>query len=142
LAYVHVGDAVNITTDAYPETFHGRIQFISPALDPNSRTLQARIETANPRGELKKQMYVTANIAAGSQRNIIVVPDAAVLRDDQNVPFVYVQAKDYHNQFVRRTVALGDSQNGFTQITSGLQAGEPVVGNGSLFLQFANSFQQ
>lgn len=142
LAYVHVGDPVTITTDAYPGSFHGRIQFLNPALDPNSRTLQARIETDNPAGELKKQMYVTATVQAGSLRNIVVVPDAAVLRDDQNVPFVYVLAAGTHNQFAQRTVAIGDTQNGFTQITSGLAAGEQVAANGSLFLQFANSFQQ
>jgi cobalt-zinc-cadmium efflux system membrane fusion protein len=141
LAYVHVGDPVTISTDAYPETFRGKIEFISPALDPNSRTLQARIETANPRYELKKQMYVTATVDAGTLRNIIVVPDAAVLRDDQNMPFVYVQS-GAQNQFAQRLVTLGQSQNGFTQIAHGLAAGEPVVANGSLFVQFANSFQK
>ncbi|HEY7839326.1 MAG TPA: efflux RND transporter periplasmic adaptor subunit [Terriglobales bacterium] len=140
LGYVHVGDPVAIQTDAYPQTFHGRIQFIGTALDPNTRTLQARIETSNPRGELKKAMYVTAVIQAGTSRGVIAVPDAAVLRDDQNVPFVYVRAGQ-KNQFARRTVSIGDSENGFTEITAGLQPGEPVVGNGGLFLQFAASFQ-
>jgi len=140
LGYVHVGDPVAIQTDAYPQTFHGRIQFIGTALDPNTRTLQARIETSNPRGELKKAMYVTAVIQAGTSRGVIAVPDAAVLRDDQNVPFVYVRAGQ-HNQFARRTVSIGDSENGLTEITAGLQPGEPVVGNGGLFLQFAASFQ-
>jgi cobalt-zinc-cadmium efflux system membrane fusion protein len=140
LGYVHVGDPVAIQTDAYPQTFHGRIQFIGTALDPNTRTLQARIETSNPRGELKKAMYVTAVIQAGTSRGLIAVPDAAVLRDDQNVPFVYVRAGQ-KNQFARRTVSIGDSENGFTEITAGLQPGEPVVGNGGLFLQFAASFQ-
>lgn len=140
LGYVHVGDPVAIQTDAYPQTFHGRIQFIGTALDPNTRTLQARIETSNPRGELKKAMYVTAVIQAGTSRGVIAVPDAAVLRDDQNVPFVYVRAGQ-NNQFARRTVSIGDSENGFTEITAGLQPGEPVVGNGGLFLQFAASFQ-
>ncbi|HXR98182.1 MAG TPA: efflux RND transporter periplasmic adaptor subunit [Terriglobales bacterium] len=141
LAYVHVGDPVTISTDAYPETFRGKIQFVSPALDPNSRTLQARIETANPRYELKKQMYVTATVDAGTLRNIVVVPDAAVLHDDQNMPFVYVQS-GAQNQFAQRLVTLGQSQNGFTQITQGLAADEAVVANGSLFVQFANSFQK
>ncbi|MGH9480523.1 MAG: efflux RND transporter periplasmic adaptor subunit [Terriglobales bacterium] len=141
LAYVHVGDPVTIQTDAYPQIFHGRIQYLSPSLDPNSRTLQARIETSNPHGELKRQMYVTATIQAGSLSNIVVVPDAAVLRDDQNAPFVYVQSGE-NNRFAQRLVTIGESQNGFTQIASGLKPGESVVGNGALFLQFASSFQQ
>ncbi len=141
VGYVHVGDPVTITTDAYPEPFHGRVQFVATALDPNSRTLQARIETSNPRGELKKDMYVTATIQAGAASKVIAVPDAAILRDDQNVPFVYVPAGGA-GQFARRTVAIGQARDGFTAITSGLKPGDPVVGNGSLFLQFASSFQQ
>ena len=141
LAYVHVGDPVSIQTDAYPASFRGRIQFLSPSLDPNTRTLQARIATRNPGGELKRQMYVTATVEAGRLRDIVVVPNAAVLRDDQNVPFVYVQSEG-GNHFVHRTVAIGPSQNGFTQITSGLKPGDPVVANGGIFLQFASSFEQ
>lgn len=141
LQYVHVGDPVAITTDAYPTTFHGRIQYLSPSLDPTTRTLQARIATRNPNGELKKQMYVTATVTAGSLRRIVVVPNDAVLRDAQNVPFVYVQAAA-GNQFAQRTVSIGPSENGFTQITGGLQPGEHVVANGGIFLQFATTFEQ
>ena len=68
------------------------------------------------------------------------MPDASVLRDDENQPFVYVAAGP--GQFGRRAVDIGESQNGQTQILKGLSAGDKVVGNGSLFLQFANSFQQ
>jgi cobalt-zinc-cadmium efflux system membrane fusion protein len=67
------------------------------------------------------------------------VPDSAVLRDDENQPFVYVAAGA--NQFARRQVTMGQSQNGRTQILSGISAGDRVVGDGSLFLQFANSLQ-
>ncbi|MGH9415095.1 MAG: efflux RND transporter periplasmic adaptor subunit [Terriglobales bacterium] len=141
LQYVHVGDPVVISTDAYPTTFRGRIQYLSPTLDPATRTLQARIATRNPNAELKKQMYVTALVTAGSLRNIVVVPNDAVLRDTQNVPFVYVQAAA-RNQFAQRTVSLGPTENGFTQITGGLMPGEHIVANGGIFLQFASTFQQ
>ena len=91
LPYVHVGDAVSIQTDSYPEAFHGHISYLAPALDPNTRTLQARIETNNPGGKLKRDMYVTATVNAGAIKNAIAVPDAAVLRDTENQPFVYAQ---------------------------------------------------
>lgn len=139
LAYVHVGNTVAIQTDAYPTVFHGAISYIAPALDPNTRTLQARIVTDNPGGKLKRDMYVTATVRAGVEEKAISVPDAAVLRDTENKPFVYVATGQ--NQFGRRQVTIGDSQDGKTQILSGLQAGERVVGDGSLFLQFANSLQ-
>jgi len=141
VAYVHSGDSVNITTDAYPDTFHGKISYIAPALDPNTRTLQARIVTENPGDKLKKDMYVTATVNAGAIANALTVPDAAVLRDTENQPFVYVQSSAKQNEFARRLVQLGDSHGGRTQITSGVKEGERVVGDGSLFLQFKNSLE-
>ncbi len=140
LGYVHNGDPVEIQTDAYPETFHGRISYVAPAVDPTTRTLQVRIVTANPGGKLKKDMYVTAIVQAGAVENALAVPDSAVLRNSENQPFVYVEQGT--NQFAQRLVSLGDSQKGRTQILSGLRAGERVVADGSLFLQFANSYQK
>ena len=144
LPYVHVGDTVTIQTETYPQAFHGKISYVAAALDPSTRTLQARIETTNPGQKLKKDMYVTATVNAGKIPNAFAVPDAAVLRDTENQPFVYVATTGTTsaNQFGRRPVTLGDSINGQTQITSGLNAGDQVIGNGSVFLQFANSLQR
>ncbi len=139
VAYVRVGEPVEISTDTYPQMFHGKISYVAPALDPNTRTLQARIVTSNPNKILKKDMYVTAMLQAGVIRDALTVPDAAVLRDSENLPFVYVQSGA--NQFAKRLVKIGDSQNGRTQVTDGLKEGERVVGDGSLFLQFKNSLQ-
>ena len=140
LPYVRAGDSVDIQTDSYPDTFHGRISYVAATLDPTTRTLQARIETPNPGGKLKNAMYVTATVDAGKIQNAIALPDAAVLRDTENQPFVYVEQNG--NQFGRRSVTLGESIKGQTSITSGLKAGDRVIGDGSLFLQFANSLQR
>jgi len=70
----------------------------------------------------------------------LTVPDDAVLRNDVNEPFVYVESKP--NEFSQRLVTIGRAENGQTQILSGLNEGEKVVGNGSLFLQFARSLTQ
>jgi membrane fusion protein, heavy metal efflux system len=139
LAFVRDGEDVKVQTDAYPGSFHGRISYVSPALDPNTRTLQARIVVDNPGEKLKKDMYCTVTVTAGSIADAIAVPDSSVLRDDNNEPFVYVATGA--NQFGRRDVETGQSQNGRTQILKGISVGEKVVGDGSLFLQFANSFQ-
>jgi len=140
LPYVRKGDAVDIQTDAYPQVFHGRISYVAASLDPATRTLQARIETANPGDKLKKDMYVTATVNAGKLSKAIALPDAAILRDSENEPFVYAEASQ--NQFGKRSVTVGESVNGQTEITSGVKAGDHVIGNGSLFLQFANSLQR
>jgi cobalt-zinc-cadmium efflux system membrane fusion protein len=140
LPYVRVGDVVTIQTDSYSQEFHGRISYVAASLDPNTRTLQARIDTSNPGEKLKKDMYVTAIVNAGTLPNAIALPDAAILRDSENQPFVY--AATSAGQFGRRTVTLGESLNGQTEVTSGVKPGDQVIGDGSLFLQFANSLQR
>jgi len=140
LGNVHLGDPVDIQTDAYAATFHGRISYIAAGLDATSRTLQVRIETNNPGGKLKKDMYVTATVRAGVIEGALMVPNSAVLRNAENQPFVYVARGP--NEFGERLVAVGASQDEKTQIVSGLQTGERVVADGSLFLQFANSLQR
>jgi cobalt-zinc-cadmium efflux system membrane fusion protein len=139
LAFVRSGQDVSVETDAYPQAFHGKISYVSPALDPNTRTLQARIVVDNPGEKLKRDMYCTVTVTAGSLANAITVPDASVIRDDNNQPYVYVVAGA--NQFGRRDIDIGQSEHGLTQVLKGLSTGDRVVGDGSLFLQFANSLQ-
>ena len=140
IAYVHVGEDVTIENETYPGVVRGKIQYVAPSLDPTTRTLQARIEASNPGERLRKDMYVTAEVRAGVTPNALQIPDSAVLRDDQNMPYVYLQTGNA--QFARRMVNVGESLSGKTQILSGLQAGDKIVGDGSLFLQFQNSLQR
>ena len=139
LPFVRVGQKVEINTESYPETFHGEISYIAPALDPNTRTVQARIVTDNPGKKLKKDMYVIAAVQAGVNPDALTIPDSALLRDSENQPYVYVQTDT--NRFARRLVKFAGSKAGRTEITSGLKEGERVVGEGALFLQFKNSLQ-
>lgn len=139
LRYIHLGDHVQIETNAYPMQFSGRISYVAPAMDPTTRTLQVRIVTNNPGQRLKKDMYVTVLVNAGSLPSALTVPAAAVLRNSENQPFVYVAQGP--RQFARRLVEIGPTQNDQTQIVSGLQAGEQVMGDGSLFVEFANSLR-
>ena len=140
LSTVKVGDVARIQSDAYPDVFTGKISYIGAALDPNTRTLQARVETQNPHEKLKKDMYVNVVLHAGTIKDALAVPDAAVLRNNENEPFVYVSQGE--NRFAERLVKLGASSAGKTQIISGVKPGDRVVGDGSLFLQFQNSLQQ
>jgi cobalt-zinc-cadmium efflux system membrane fusion protein len=140
ISYVQVGDDVTISNETYPDQVHGKIEYIAPTLDPLTRTLQARIAAANPGERLKKDMYVNAEVRAGVIRDALLVPDVAVLRDAQNMPYVYLQTGD--RSFARRTVTVGESQNGRTQVTTGLQGGDKIVSDGGLFLQFQNSTQR
>jgi cobalt-zinc-cadmium efflux system membrane fusion protein len=78
-------------------------------------------------------------VTAGVLKNAMAVPNAAVLRDDNNQPFVYALTGD--NQFGRRDVVLGEVQGSETQIVKGISPGDRIVGNGSVFLQVVNSMQ-
>ena len=139
LEYVKSGEDVVVQTDAYPDSFHGKISYVSPALDPNTRTLQARVVVDNPGEKLKRDMYCTVTVSAGVVKNALALPNATILRDDNNQPFVYALTGD--NQFGRRDVVLGEMQGNETQIVKGISPGDKVVGNGSLFLQVVNSMQ-
>jgi len=139
LPSVRNGDPVEETNPSFSRSFHGAISYIGSFVDPNTRTTPVRIVTSNPGGLLKKDMFVDAVIHTGRRNNILVVPVAAVLRDDKNEPIVYVQASP--GKFAQRSVTIGPEQDGLVDITSGLREGEDVVADGSLFLQFANAIQ-
>jgi cobalt-zinc-cadmium efflux system membrane fusion protein len=140
LANVRVGDVARIQSDAYPDVFTGKISYVGAALDPNTRTLQARVVTQNPHEELKKDMYVNVTLHAGTIPNALVLPDSAILRTNDNEPFVYVDEGD--NKFGERLVKIGQDVEGKTRILAGIKAGDRVIADGSLFLQFQNSLQQ
>lgn len=134
LSQVGVGDAATIDPRNGTGLFHGTVQNVAASVDPNTRAVVARIVAPNPGDLLKKQMYVDVTIDSGRVSTGLLVPVSAVLRDDENLPFVYVELPD--GSFARRHVTLGyrDAQN--YQATSGLSSGDKVVTNGALFLQF------
>ncbi|MGH9140770.1 MAG: efflux RND transporter periplasmic adaptor subunit, partial [Vicinamibacterales bacterium] len=139
LAAVHVGDKVDERNSSFSEAFHGVVSYIGDMLDPATRTTPVRIVTQNPEGLLKKDLFVDVVIHDKTMHDVLVVPTTAVLYDEQNFPFVYVQIDS--GKFAQRLVKLGGQQDGDTQIADGLKAGEPVVAEGSVFLQFANTYE-
>jgi cobalt-zinc-cadmium efflux system membrane fusion protein len=139
LPFVHTGDSVEETNPAAARTFHGVVNYVGAFVDPATRTTPVRIVTQNPEGILKKDMFVEAAIRTGSQSGVLAVPAAAVLRDDKNEPIVYVQVEP--GKFAQRSVTIGTLQDGMIAITAGLQKGESVLADGSLFVQFATSIQ-
>jgi cobalt-zinc-cadmium efflux system membrane fusion protein len=137
LAQVGRGDAAQIDPRNGTGSFRGTVQNISASVDPNTRAVVARIVAPNPGDLLKKQMYVDVSIESGRVATGLLVPVSAVLRDDENLPFVYIALRD--GSFARRHVTLGyrDTQN--YQVTSGLGPGDRIVANGAIFLQFMQS---
>lgn len=137
LESIHVGDTVEQTNASFPQTFRGTVAYIGALIDPATRTTPVRIVTQNPQGVLKKDMFLDATIHTKSARTVLSVPTSAILRNDENLPFVYVEAQP--GQFAQRLVTLGAQQGDETEITSGCQPGEKIVAEGSVFLQFSNT---
>jgi len=137
LADVGLGDAATINPGNGTGPFHGTVQNIGASVDPDTRAVVARIVAQNPGALLKKQMYVDVSIESGHVSTGLMVPVSAVLRDDENLPFVYIALPD--GSFARRHVTLGyrDSQN--EDVTMGLSSGDKIVADGAIFLQFMQS---
>jgi cobalt-zinc-cadmium efflux system membrane fusion protein len=137
LGNVGIHDAATIDPRNGTGPFHGTVENVGATVDPDTRAVVARIVAPNPGGLLKKQMYVDVSIESGRVSTGLLVPVSAVLRDDENLPFLYVALPD--GSFVRRHVTLGyrDSQN--YDVTSGLQSGDRIVADGAIFLQFMQS---
>lgn len=137
LAAVRVGDAATVTTNASPEPFTGRVDNVAAFVDPSTKATSVRILVPNRERLLKKDMYVNVAIRSRDEHTGLLIPVSAVLRDDDNQPFVYVE--DSTHGYHRRTVTLGSRIDDRYVIARGLQPGDHVVSKGGLFLQFAQS---
>jgi cobalt-zinc-cadmium efflux system membrane fusion protein len=135
LASVAVGQDAEVTSGALPGPVVGRVTYVGSLVDPASKATSVRIVTPNPRALLKRDMLVNVSIRASQGRNGMLVPVSAVLRDDQNLPFVYLALPS--NRFARRQVTIGSRIGDDYEIRSGLAVGDRLVVDGALFLQFA-----
>jgi len=136
LAAVSLGDPARIDAGS-TGTLPGVVDNIGAVVDPDTRAVPVRVRVDNAQGLLKKQMYVRVRIQSRQTDRGLLVPVSAVLRDDENLPFVYVAQHD--GSFARRRVTLGYRSGDRYQVSEGLQAGEQVVAQGGLFVQFMQS---
>ena len=133
LSAVGVGDTAIVETGGAPASLSGVVDNIGALVNPDTRAVLARVVVPNPGGVLKKQMYVRVTLQSRQATSALLVPVSAVLRDDENLPFVYVAAA---RGFARRHVTLGYRAGDLYEIPEGLAAGDRVVADGALFLQF------
>ena len=134
LAAVSVGDSAEIETGIATHNFSGTVDNISALVDPTTRSVVVRVVVENPGDFLKKQMYVRVKIQAHQESTGLLVPVSAILRDDVNLPFVYVVEPD--GSFARRHVTLGYRLGDQYDIPEGLNAGDQIVVDGAIFVQF------
>jgi RND family efflux transporter MFP subunit len=125
LALVKRGSKATLHVDAYPNrSFPGQVTFIYPTLNAETRTARVRVELHNAEGLLKPGMYGAVQIASGAPRDVLVVPDSAVI-DSGTRQTVLVSKGE--GRFEPREVKLGAHSAGRVEVLSGLKEGESVV---------------
>lgn len=134
ISQVQTGDAAKVDLGDGGKLLSGTVTNVGSVVNPDTRSVSARVRLDNPDGVLKKGMYVEVHIQSHEQHTGLLIPVAAVLRDDENLPFVYVVSSD--GSYTRRSVTLGTRIANRFVISDGLQAGDKVVIDGSIFLHF------
>lgn len=141
-AAARIGARAAVTTIAYPgKTFIGRVSYIDPRVDPQTRTGQVRIEVPNPNQQLRIGMFVDVQLGD----RVVAVPTPGVLVPRAAVQnlgakqVVYVAGGE-PGKFVQRDVVTGGEMDGLVTILSGINAGDRVVTDGNFLLR-AESFR-
>ena len=133
LPHIRLGQSVTFFPDGLPgQGFAGTVTWISPEVDPQTRTIQLRAEVDNSDGELRANMFGKAELLADKTHDRLVVPQAAVQSHRGN-HIVFVQKPD--NLFEVRRVEIGLKSDPFWEVTAGLQSGEKVATTGSFLLK-------
>ena len=134
LAAVSVGDAAEVDSGFGSKTLSGKVDNIAALVNPDTRAVAVRVVVDNPGDLLKKQMYVRVRLRARQESRGLLIPVSAILRDDENLPFVYQLQTD--GSLARQHVTLGSRTSDVYDIAEGLSAGDKIVVDGALFLQF------
>ncbi len=125
IGHVKLGSPTQVTVDGWPDrAFSGRVDFIYPTLNSTTRTVQVRMQIANPKGLLKPAMFASAQIAAGKADKVLTVPASAVI-DSGTRQMVLVRLAE--GRFEPRTVTLGSRGDDFVEVLAGVAEGEQVV---------------
>ncbi len=128
---IRIGQVVDIVSQSYPgKTFHGRVSFVYPFLDPKTRTVKVRVEIPNPGLKLKPDMFVNATVKVQLGTSV-VVPVSAVM-DTGSRQVVWVETKP--GMFEPRDVKVGARSGDNVQVLSGLKAGEKVASSGGYLI--------
>jgi cobalt-zinc-cadmium efflux system membrane fusion protein len=137
---VRTGQKVQVVAVAYPDRrFTASIERIGDKVDPDSRTLKVRLLVSNPNGLLKPEMFITASLELSEGGAALTVPSTAVFTQDGKS---YVFAAIGDRRFERRQIAAAPDAEGRLRVTSGLRAGDIVVTDGAMLLDYRRTQKQ
>ena len=136
---VRVGNLVEARTPALPgNVFKGKVSAILPEVNPATRTLKARVELANPGGELKPGMFATVNFTPAARKEALLVPTEAVIQTGKRTVVIVAQGD---GKFAPVDVEIGIETGGQTEIRKGLEAGQKVVVSGQFLIDSESSLR-
>jgi len=140
IQYLRLGQTVHISADAYPgRHWSGKVVFLDPSLNPQTRTLRASVEIGNRDGKLRPEMFVNVDIKRPASTGIVKVPEEVVLRTGTR-SVVIVQKEP--GVFEPREVHLGAAGGGFREVRHGLEAGETVVASSQFLIDSESSLRE
>ncbi len=128
-AELHVGDPASLSPGGGAPELPGKVTVVSPALDPNSTTVQVWVQAPNPGARLKPGSTVSLSVVAKTVKDALVVPAEAILTAPDGTTSVMVIGQD--GQAHQTSVKTGIREGGDVQILSGLRKGEQVVAAGA-----------
>jgi HlyD family secretion protein len=130
--HLNAGDEASVFVPGQEQAIKGKVTLVSPALDPNSTTVEVWVQVANPGGRLKPGASARVTMIGETVPHAIVAPVAALLTDTDGVTSMIVLDKD--NKPHKKKVKVGIRDGDDVQITEGLQGGERVVTIGAFEL--------
>ncbi len=134
-ATVDVGSPATITTSSYPGLeLKGRVEYIDPQVEAQTRTAKLRVEVPNAGNRLRLGMFVDVSIAERSPRPVVLIPKAA-LQTVGTQSVVYVAANGEPGRFMPREVLAGDTIGNQVAVLKGVEPGDLVVTDGAFFLR-------
>jgi len=127
-AVLKVGNPAELKIPALEGPVKGRVSLVSPALDPGSTTIEVWVEASKPDPALKPGMTVQLSMTAKTVKDALVVPTPAIYKNPEGTDYVLLVGSDGHARL--KAVQVGVRNSEFTQIVSGVAAGDPVISSG------------
>ncbi len=137
IGLVSAGETAQIVTEGSEKPVAAHVDYVAPIVDPGTKATSVRLVADNPGQILKRDMFVRVLIRSTQEHHGILVPSAAILHDEDNLPFVFVAKSD--GTFDRHRITVGYRVDDRYEVLTGNTAGDKVVANGALFIQFAES---
>jgi multidrug efflux pump subunit AcrA (membrane-fusion protein) len=141
LPWIELGQTGKVELSYLPGfSFSGPVSYISPFLDPKTRTAEVRLELPNTEGRLKPEMFANTLIEAALRPGATAIPSEAVIRSGRRTLAIVALGE---GRFTAREVELGlQTGDGWTEITQGLQPGEEVVVSSQFLIDSESNLQE